>query len=340
MTASIILFAFLIPGMIFSYTLTSSTYYINQGQYLSYTYYFNMTWDYTHFDMNVISNVTSVTPPLKPYYNVSRFNTTTLTFYDIYYNQYYLPIISLFTNFTMINYGINNGSVTIPAIKFFNPGGSYMIVSAQYGFPIRIYNATTENGMKFNFSVKLNFVKPLPSFVNSYNLYKVNMTDVIGKSKVSNFVYVVSPSAKISYYNTVIGNQTLGALNISAKGYATVILPISGFPFTEPEGTIYVNGKPYYIIVQLSSVYGEFYYSTEYASTNVPFMGAMIGHFYVLFFPEGGNISIVFTQGKIISIAVYSSNNLIDLLKHYAVYEILGVVAIIAIVIFVLKKLK
>jgi len=78
-------------------------------------------------------------------------------------------------------------------------------------------------------------------------------------------VYVVSPSAKISYYNTVIGKQTLGALNISAKGYATVILPISGFPFTEPEGTIYVNGKPYYyIIVQLSSIYGEFYYSHLY----------------------------------------------------------------------------
>mgnify|MGYP001772526545 CR=1 FL=1 len=335
MTASIILFVFLIPGMIFSYTLSASTYYINQGQYLSYTYYFNMTWDYTHFDMTVISNVTSVTPPLKPYYNISRFNGTTLSFYDIYYNQYYLPIISLFTNFTLIDYGINNGSVIIPAIKFFNPGGSYMIVSAQYGFPIRIYNETTEKGMKFNFSVKLNFVKPLPSFVKSYNLYKVNITDVVGRSKVTSIVYIVSPSAKMSYYNTVIANQTFGALNISAKGYATVILPISGFPFTEPEGTIYVNGRPYYIIVQLSSIYGEFYYSTTYASTNIPFMGAMIGHYYVLFFPEGGNISIVFSQGKIIDVNVQSSNNS---LISYAIYGSLAVVIIIAIIGYIWKK--
>ena len=340
MTASIILFAFLLPGMIFSYTLSSSSYNINQGQYLTYTYYFNMTWDYSHFNMNVISNVTSVTPPLKPYYNVTRFNTTTLTFYDIYYNQYYLPIISLFTNFSIINYVINDGSTTIPAIKFFNSGGSYMIVSAQYGFPISVYNATTEKGMKFNFSVKLNFVKPLPTFIKSYNLYKVVMTDVVGKSKSVNYLYVISPSADISSSNIVSGNQTLGTLNITAKGYATVILPISNFPFTEPEGTIYVNGKPYYIVVQLSSVYNEFYYSTAYASTDVPFMGAMIGHYYVLFFPEGGNISIVFSQGKITNISVYSSNNLIDLIEHYAIYEILGVIAILAVVIFVLKKLK
>jgi len=337
MTASVILFAFLLPGMIFSYTLSSSSYYINQGQYLSYTYNFNMTWDYSHFNMSVISNVTSVTPPLKPYHNVSTYNTTALTFYDIYYNQYYLPIISLFTNFSMINYGINNGSITIPAIKFFNSGGSYMIVSAQYGFPISVYNATTENGIKFNFSVKLNFVKPLPTMIKSYNLYKVVMTDVVGKSKSVNSLYIVSPSADISSSNTVIGNQTLGALNILSKGYATVILPISNFPFTQPEGTIYVNGKPYSMIVQLSSIYNEFYYSTEYASTDLPFMGAMIGHYYVIFFPQGGNISIVFSQGQIININVQSSA---DNLMNYAIYGSLAIVAILAVIVFVWKKLK
>jgi len=337
MTASIILFAFLLPGMIFSYTLSSSSYYINQGQYLTYTYNFNMTWDYTHFNMSVISNVTSVTPPLKPYHNVSTYTTTALTFYDIYYNQYYLPIISLFTNFSVINYGINNGSTTIPAIKFSNSGGSYMIVSAQYGFPISVYNATTENGIKFNFSVKLNFVKPLPTVSKSYNLYKVIMTDVVGKSKSINSLYIISPSADISSSNTVIGNQTLGTLNIVSKGYATVILPISHFPFTQPEGTIYVNGKPYSMVVQLSSIYNEFYYSTEYASTDVPFMGAMIGHYYVIFFPEGGNISIVFSQGQITNINTQSST---DNLMNYAIYGSLAIVIILAVVVFLWKKLK
>lgn len=345
MTASIILFVFLLPGMMFSYTLSSTSYFPTQGQYLSYVYNFNMTWDYTHFNMTIQSITKAETPPLKPIQNVSTSYGTVTTFYDIFYTTYFYPIIYVLNNFSVVNYGVTvinhgtNESITIPAIKFFNKGGSYMIVSAQYGFPISVYNATTENGEKFNFSVNLNFVKPSLNFVKSYTLYKITLYEGNGKNQTKVPVYVLSPSASFSFLNVNITGQLEGTLNISSNGYVTMILPLSSFPNNEPEGTIYVNGTPYYLILEQNLINGYLYYATKYASTSVPFMGAMIGHYYVLFFPFGGKISLVFYQGQINNIHVmvmdkYPSYSLLQFIPYIG----LGVVAILVIVFFIRKK--
>ncbi|QIW24032.1 hypothetical protein EWF20_07640 [Sulfolobus sp. S-194] len=346
MSLSIILFSFLIPGMIFSYTLYSSSYYTTQNQYLIYIYNFNMTWENTSFNVHVLSNFTTYIPPLSPHSNISSFNLNgVLTYYDLYYNQYYLPIISLFTNFTTSTFSINNGSANIPVIKFYSPGGSYIIVSSQYGFPILIYNKTYENHIKFNFSVKLNFVKPLPNFIKTYNVYKVNLDYLFKGNTLHKEVYVVSPHATFSYYNLNIRNLTVSALNISSQGYATVILPISEFPWVEPSGTIYVNGSAYSIIVQETSVYGNIFWETTYNYDNksYPFMGVMIGHYYVLFFPDGGKISIIFSnfnQGEIVGIkeAVLSSSD--SLSSEYVLIGGFTVVIVVALVVFIRSRRK
>ncbi|BFH74129.1 hypothetical protein SJAV_20730 [Sulfurisphaera javensis] len=343
MVSSIILFAFLIPGMIFSYTLSSSSLYVSHNQYFYYNDSILMKWEDTHFNMTVFNNltVTTISPKLPPYHNVSVSSYNVLTYYDIYYSPYYLPIIAVLSNFSIINYPVNvNGSnVTVPAIKFYDNGGGYMIVSAQYGFPISVYNKTFENGIKFNFSVRLNYIQsPSPlNFVKSSNLYKVKLNFLIGTEHKYEEVYVISPSSSFAYGNIKLGNQTFPALNISAHGYVAVILPISEFPYIEPSGNIYVNGSIYSILLQQLSSDGYFYWSTtyEYQNKSFPFIGAMIGHYYVMFFPEGGDISIIFINsgGEIVGVTYTTP-------VDFSQYILIGgiSIAVILVIVAVLKK--
>lgn len=348
---AIVLFVFLLPGTVFSYSLYSSSYYINypiKGESANITniYYFNLTYEGSRFPVHIF-NETKIVFTVPGIENKTAFNKTSsingteIDFFSIYY-PIFTPAFLVFHNFTVTTYSEAN-LPSIPVLKFYDNSGSYAIFSAQYGFPISAYNFTLNSNIKYNMTLNLNFVKPLPKFITSYTLYKVHLTYIIGKTTVREIAYVISPQASFSYFNTKFANQNVSELSVIAKGYATIILPVSGFPFTEPSGNIYVNNTEYNFILEQQNLFGYLYYKTQYASVNNTFMSTMLGHCYVIFVPNGGNVTIMFDQGNItqISSQIISSNILTNETNWEFIAEIAsGIVVLLAIAVYFLKIRK
>lgn len=355
-STAILLFVFLLPHMVFSYSIHSAYYYINypnpgHTSYITYQYNFNMTYVGSHFQLHIRNSTVFVLsiPGLKNttvYNGTSTENGSSIDFYTIYY-PVFTPVFIPFNNFTVTTYSTAN-LPSIPVLKFYNQEGGYAIVSAQYGFPISVYNYTSTSSSKYNMTLSLNFVKPLPNFDTKYNLFNVILTYALGNNHFKEKLYVVSPSATFSYINTVYENNTVSELVVNAKGYATIILPIGGFPFIEPSGILYVNGTQYSFAVEDEVIFGELYYRTLYGSFNNPFMATMLGHYYVIFVPDGGNITIMFSnfdQGEITSMSTQQlTKNFISdisssIISHWEIITV-GVILVIAILIYLLKIRK
>lgn len=347
--SAILLFVFLLPGTVFSYSLSSIGYYSNYqnsgtSYYITNIYHFNMTYVGTHFLVQT-ENYTKVVSSVPGLLNRTLYNNTTtvngsaIDFYSVYY-PILTPAFLPFFNFTVTTYSWANLQ-SIPVIKFYDNNGGYLIVSAQYGFPIVAYNRTTSSSYNYTMNLTLNFVKNPPPFITSYTLYTLNLTYKVGNSNVNEIVYVVSPNASFSYINTKLSNFTVSELVVNAKGYATILLPISGFPFIEPSGNIFINGTEYTLILVQTNDYGYIYYKTEYDSMNNPFMGTMLGHYYVIFVPNGGNVTIMFSNfndGVITNLNVHTStSSKTSVISNWILISGIGILAIVVFLVYFLK---
>lgn len=344
---AIVLFVFLLPGTVFSYSLYSSGYYANypfKGENANITniFYFNLTYEGSHFPVHIV-NETEITISVSGLENKTLYNKTSsingseTDFFSIYY-PIFTPAFLVFHNFTVTTCSLSN-LPSIPVLKFYDSSGGYAIFSAQYGFPIKAYNFSLNNNVKYHMNLTLNFVKPLPHFISTYTLYEVSITYTLGKQTVNEDVYVISPHASFSYINTEFDNQSVSELSVLAKGYATIILPELGFPFTEPTGNIFVNHTEYVFGLKQQLLFGYLYYKTQYYSVNNTFMSTMLGHYYVIFVPNGGNVTIQFDQGNItqVSSKVISSNET----NWEFIAEIAsGIVVLLAIAVYFLKIRK
>ncbi|BCU70230.1 hypothetical protein [Stygiolobus caldivivus] len=350
MDVKFILYAFLIQGMVFSYTW--SGYYIGGGQILSYHYNMTYTWLDTGINVNIVGNVSTQYQgaPIKP--QVQPYSASSLmpTYYSLFYPDKYGPeeFILYFTNFTTTTADVKGEE--IPAIKFYR-GNSYLIVSAQYGFPIQGY---AQNYLPYssatsfdNISINLTDVKPLPNLTSSETLYqvllhlRVNQTSTLTKA-----VYVVSSKSTITASSVTheINNKSFSytSININANGYATIILPLSGFPITEPLGQITVDGKNYYFYMnQTINPFGV-YYTAIYENTSNPYMAVTIGKYFVIFVPNGGNISLTLDdqQNPLVSYQVINMDSPLQQLEsnHLIYYIIPAVVAIIAVLVIAVLR--
>lgn len=346
--SAVLLFVFLLPGTVFSYSLSSVGYYLNYpysgvATYISNIYHFNMTYEGSHFLVHT-ENYTKIVLSIPGLENKTEYNQTvsvngsSLDFYSIYY-PILTPAFLPFYNFTVTTYSWENLH-SIPVIKFYDSNGGYLIVSAQYGFPIVAYNRTVSSSSNYTMNLTLNFVKNPPPFITSYSLYKLYLTFKIGNSNVKEVVYVISPDATFSYINTKISNFTVSELVINAKGYATILFPISGFPFTEPSGNIFINKSSYAFTPIQTNDFGYIYYKTEYDSVNNPFMATMLGHYYIIFVPNGGNITIMlsnFDDGIITSISGSSSTVSNQIATNWPLISGIGILAIFVIIVYFLK---
>ena len=335
MDAKFILYAFLIQGMVFSYVWTG--YYVGGGQIFSYHYNMTYTWVNEGIRVKIVGNATMQYEgaPIKP--QVYPFSSKGLepTYYQLFYEGKNGPeeFILYFTNFTTTT--VNLEGVTIPAIKFYK-GDSYLIVSAQYGFPIEgyaqnylPYSSATESD---NISLKLTKVSPLPSFVSSERLYEVVLN--LRQTETKTFpkvVYVIAPSAKITakQLNTTV-------IDVEAKGYATLIFPLDEFPLVEPIGEMIINGKYYYFYPnQTTNYFGTYYVAIPENESN-PYMAVTIGKYFVIFVPNGGNVSVFLANGEnpLVSYKVIDE----DSLKYQImsnIYYIIPAIAVIAVIVTV-----
>jgi len=334
-----ILFIFILQGTVFSYSI--SAYAVGAGQVNIYNYTINATWLGDAFNISMSLNYTF--KYLKAPLNATSYKTSSYfmapTIYDIFYlnPQGGIQYILYFTNYSATTVTLDGKS--IPAIKFYN-GSTYLIVSAQYGFPIEGYGENylpfSIKGATANLSINLNKLSPLPSFDSQYSLYYL----ILNFPHESYDIGIVSPNAKISVTNvTLVKGESVGVINIMANGYATVILPLSGFPnFIEPLGEIIYNSSRYYFYMNFTNNYYGKYYLPIYYNASNPFMGLTIGHYFVLFFPIGGNISIYLNNlyNPIISYKVIEKEN-----TSFSLFLIIGAILSIVIVsVVVIKILK
>ncbi|QGR18567.1 hypothetical protein [Stygiolobus azoricus] len=296
MVEKIILYAFLIQGLVLSYTVSS--YISGGGQIFISNYNMTMQWQDLGIGLNITGKeIYYPTPLVKP--QVTPFNSQgeELTYYSFLYRDETggLQFILFFTNFTLTSATVNG--TNIPAIKFYN-GNSYLVISAQYGFPIKgvAYNYISSLRIQAvdNISINMTGINPLPPLEKSGSLYKLTLKF---SPNVKESVYVVTPQAIISAKSLTykLENKTfsLGAINLESKGYVTVIIPIDDFPIVEPTGTVLVNGSNYFFKMNGSVTPFGTYYQAIPGNTSNPYMGFTIGKYFLLIFPNGGNISII-----------------------------------------------
>jgi len=345
MVEKIVLYAFLIQGLILSYTISS--YISGGGQIFISNYNMTMQWQDQGIALNITGKSTYYPAPLvKPQVTPYNEQGEEPTYYSFLYSDETggLQFILFFTNFTLTSATVNGTS--IPAIKFYN-GNSYLIISAQYGFPIKgvAYNYISSLRLQAvdNISINMTGINPLPPLEKSGSLYKLTLKL---SPNVTESVYVVTPQANISAKSVTheLENKTysLAAINLESKGYITVIIPIDEFPLVEPTGTVIVNGSNYFFKMNESTTPFGTYYQSIPGNTSNPYMGFTIGKYFLLVFPSGGNISIILQNLKnpLVSYQVTDLSSpyypFTEFLQQY--WIVLVMVIVLAVVVTVILK--
>ncbi len=270
---SLLLFLVLGSQLTYVYNFTESNGFVYfQGQII-----WNMTWVGTSFNASGLEKFVYFNGTSLKHYNFTLTYNTTSDWYTL--TTVFFPYFVV----TGTEYTYYNSS--IPAIELYS-GKNYVIISAQYGVPL----AGKWSGFKGQFNTTINFTltrNPFQFYEGKYQVYTLsNVTQGVNLQVLSPQLVNVSKATYTIYSPALNKTITYKGLSFVGKGFLTVVIPRTAVNTLAGLSALIYNGTMYY--VSLSQ------YNVGYANMSNPFFVAILGNDVYMFFPYGGNATLIF----------------------------------------------
>mgnify|MGYP001770646881 CR=1 FL=1 len=294
------------------------------GSQFTYVYHFYMTNGFIVFNGKIIWNLTwegdifnatgTVDYILINGSQVKNYSYNISESQNQYLHDWYTLTTIFFPYFVVNSYSLGYYNGSIPSITLRMSRDSNIVISAQYGFPLEGQWIGNRGG--FNTTYNFTLVKsPLTLSDYRYSVYKVNISkDVEFTILTPNLVRVSKASYTIQVMNSSV---TFPGMSIVGRGFLTFIFP--SYEVSEFGGlaALFYNGSKYFVGLSQNTV--------EYMNSTNPFFITVLGHYVFMFFPYGGNVTLIFYDPKMnvsISVSEISGGS-----TTYTNYVILGVIA-------------
>jgi hypothetical protein len=215
-----------------------------------------------------------------------------------------------------------------PAIKFSDSNGNYIMFSVKSGLPLS--GSYKQGNLYYNFS--LSSTNTDLSMNNQLIDYKLDLKTI--KSEYEVLIYSSSLKISIKNITTYLGNVT--EIQFLSQGPLVLIFPPSTLQdlllnrSTSFPVRLYYNNSIYYIIPNI------FTKEVGLSNLTVPFNLALLNpNYLVLFFPEGGNLTLIMNNPKnLIYNYNLTSNN-----PNYLIYiAVIMIIIIVGLIVYFLRK--
>lgn len=307
------LFLFLLVGsqLAYVYGFTET----NGFQTFEGNIYWNLTWVGEGFNATGVVNYTFINGSSVRHLSYNLTSSKPADWYTLTTDFFPYFVVSETSN------GYYNSS--IPSITLYS-GSNYIIISAQYGVPL----AGRWSGFKGQLNTTFNFTlikSPFSFYRGGYEFYDF--------SNVSNSlsIEVLTPKlvnytvAHYSVYSPIINKTVeLNGVSFVGKGFLTIVFPRYAVSGIGGLAVLLYNGSKYF--VSLSP------YEVGYANTSNPFLVTILGNDVYMFFPYGGNATLIFgNPNATVSLTSVAQSSPLPTGQNYAVY--LGIAAAVIVVV-------
>ncbi|MEM1626361.1 MAG: hypothetical protein QXV69_03660 [Sulfolobaceae archaeon] len=297
----------------------------------------------TFFWNNITFKVTGTINYIINYSNNIRYSNYTINYNsdDIFTGLYKIMQGSLlgpsdllpnFNSYQIVSYKL--GNIEIPAIKFTDSQGNFLMLDLKYGVPLSGYY----KGSVYYYNFTLSYTNTI--FPSNFTLYYI---DLIGRNFTYNLSIITSKLMNIELGNFTQNYGNISSisnfLQISTNNFTLLIFPSDSLYKIVLNG--YTSGvlkivyrsyndereKSYYLIVDTTSE------RILLLNKSLPFYPILLKNLFLEYFPQGGNITLYFGNYKYIisKINITEKNQQNNTFINWYIYIIIPVVIIIII---------